>query len=237
MKTSNIHSIVSQESAGKIAVVIGATGLIGQFLVAKLANSPHFKKVITITRRPVNYESVKVENHVVNFDELSKYAHLFNGDVLFSCLGTTRKQAGSIAAQRVIDLDYQIAAAKLACDNTIAHYALVSSSGANSQSRSAYLRMKGELDDAIKAMPFKRISIFKPSVLLGSREHFRLGETIASVLLPLICRLPGLTRYRPILGKEVAESMLFVSQCTGEGVTEFVLDDVFIDRITELTGD
>lgn len=221
----------------KTAIVIGATGLIGQFLVAKLSKSSHYKKIITITRRPASYESAKVENHVVNFDELSKHAQLFQGDVLFSCLGTTLKQAGSATAQRVIDFDYQIAAAILACENGIGHYALVSSSGANSQSRSAYLQMKGDLDDAIKTMPFRRLSIFKPSVLLGHRDHFRLGETIASVILPLICRLPGLTRYRPILGEEVAESMLLVDQSSGEGVTEFVLDDVFPNRITELTDD
>jgi len=221
----------------KTAIVIGATGLIGQFLVAKLASSSHYHKVIAITRRPVSYESAKIENHVVNFDELSKHAHLFNGDVLFSCLGTTLKQAGTVAAQRVIDVDYQISAATLANKSGVAHYILVSSSGANSQSRSAYLQMKGELDDVIKAMPFKRISIFKPSVLLGSRNHFRLGEKIASVILPLICRLPGLRRYRPIHGEEVAQSMLLISQSDGEGITEFLLDETFPNQIAELTGD
>ena len=151
---------------------------------------------------------------------------------MFSCLGTTKKQAGSIAAQRKIDLDYQISAAKLACDNKVAHYLLVSSSGANAQSASQYLKMKGQLDDAIKAMPFKRISIVKRSVLLGERNHFRFGEKIAGALLPFLCKLPMLKRYRPIQGKQVAQKLLQLSIQQKEGIEELVLDEVFPDNQT-----
>ncbi|MGB0833446.1 MAG: NAD(P)H-binding protein [Psychrobium sp.] len=218
----------------KTAIVIGATGLIGSTLVKELAASTHYSKIVTITRRSVAYHDDKIENYVIDFEYLSEHVALFQGDAMFSCLGTTKKQAGSIAAQRKIDLDYQIIAAKLACDNKVGHYLLVSSSGANAQSASQYLKMKGELDDAIKAMPFKRISIVKPSVLLGERNHFRFGEKIAGALLPLLCKLPGLNRYRPIQGKQVAQKLVQLSIQHNEGIEEFLLDEVFPDNQTKI---
>lgn len=222
-----MQSSSSTPIATKTAVVIGATGLVGKALVAKLANSPHYSKIVTITRRKVDYDNEHIENNVVDFNQLAEHSELFYGDVMFSCLGTTLKQAGSIAAQRVIDYDYQVAAATLACSNGVPHYILVSSSGANSTSRSSYLKMKGELDNAVKAMPFQRISIVKPSLLLGARDHTRFGENLASVILPTLCRLPGLERYRPIKGEQVAERLLQLSIAQGAGIEELMLDEVF----------
>lgn len=227
MKITNTAS----EPQRKTAVVIGATGLVGQALVNKLAKSPQYSKIVTITRRKVHYDCEKVDNHAIDFSQLSQYTHLVKGDVFFSCLGTTLKQAGSVAAQRVIDYDYQIAAAKLACNNHIPHYVLVSSSGANAQSRSSYLKMKGELDAAVKMMPFKRISIIKPSLLLGERNQLRIGEKIAGAILPLLCRLPWLKRFRPIHGSEVAETLFTLSLNNGSGFEELLLDDVFPHKV------
>ena len=95
---------------GQTAIVIGATGLVGQSLVDQLAAAEHIEKVVTLTRRPVRHASEKVHNQVVRFDHLEDHV-TFAGDLLFSCLGTTRKQAGSIAAQRIIDVEYQYMAA------------------------------------------------------------------------------------------------------------------------------
>ena len=88
-------------------IVIGATGLVGRALVEQLAQNDGVERIVTLTRRAVEYNSQKVENHVLDFAQLARHAELFRGDVLFSCLGTTRQQAGSIAAQRVVDVDYQ----------------------------------------------------------------------------------------------------------------------------------
>ena len=106
------------------------------------------------------------------------------GDVLFSCLGTTKKQAGSIAAQRIVDFDYQLQIAQIAVENGVPHYLLVSSSGANAKSRAAYMKMKGELEEQVKALPFQRISIFQPSLLLGDRPESRFGEQLAALFMP-----------------------------------------------------
>jgi uncharacterized protein YbjT (DUF2867 family) len=212
----------------KTAIVVGATGLVGQSVVEHLVNAAHIEKVISITRSPVAYSSANVVNHVVNFERLAAYSDAFKGDILFSCLGTTLKQAGSLAAQRKVDIDYQFEVAQLALNNGVSHYLLVSSSGANEKSHSPYLKMKGELEVKVGALGFNRISIFQPSLLLGDRRHFRLGERIAAYILPVICSISLLRRYRPITSNEVAKKMVLVSQEAGKRLEIFKLDEIFV---------
>ncbi|MDO6694263.1 NAD(P)H-binding protein [Aliiglaciecola sp. 3_MG-2023] len=211
----------------KTALVLGATGLIGKNLVNRLAADEGVEKVVAVTRRPVEYQSNKIVNQVVNFDELEQYSDVFIGDVLFSCLGTTAKQAGSVQKQRKVDFDYQYHAAKIAAENGVNHYILVSSSGANGKSISPYLKMKGELEDAVCVLPFKRISIVQPSLLIGERETFRLGESVASWILPILCKLPFLKRYRPISGDEVAKKMISISHTSANTKQIYRLDELF----------
>jgi len=214
---------------GKVAIVIGATGLIGRHLVEQLANTDAIVQVITLTRSAVLYNDPKVINYVVNFDRLSSYAGLFKGDYLFSCLGTTLKQAGSIAAQRRVDLDYQLYAATIAATQGIEHYLLVSSTGADARSGRAYFKMKGELEARVSALPFKRISIFQPSLLIGKRHHFRFGEKMGACLLTVLCQLPWWRHFRPISGQQVAAKMVHVSQQSGKGVAYFRLDQILLE--------
>lgn len=212
----------------KIAIVIGATGLVGRALVDLLADADHIDKIITLTRSSAKHSSPKVFNQVVDFDHLEDYASSFSADFLFSCLGTTLKQAGSIDAQRKVDLDYQFKAAKLAANNGVDHYLLVSSSAANDQSNNQYLKMKGVLEQRVKSLPFKRISIFQPSLLLGQRADFRLGEKIGSWVMSALCVIPWLRRFRPITGEQVAARMVLASKQSGRSLELFRLDDVFI---------
>lgn len=211
----------------KIAIVVGATGLIGAELVNQLVRAEHISSVRTVTRRRVKYTSEKVHNKVVDFEQLSDFSHLFEGDFLFSCLGTTLKQAGSLEAQRRVDLHYQLAAAALASEQGVDHYFLVSSSGANAKSLSPYLKMKGELEQGVANLAFNSISIFQPSLLLGERDVRRTGESLAANVMPLMCKFPGLKKYRPIYGAQVAEKMVQVSQAPRSGLERFVLDEVF----------
>jgi len=212
----------------KTAVVIGATGLVGHAIVMQIIQMEQISKIVTLTRRPVSYSSEKVVNQVVDFDNLEGISDLLRGDYLFSCLGTTLKQAGSIEAQRKVDIDYQFKVAQLAANVGVEHYLLVSASGANPQSKNAYLKMKGELEQKITALPFSQISIFQPSLLLGQRDHFRMGEKIGSWILPILGFIPVLKRYRPITGQQVAKKMIAVSQQTLPRLNYFRLDDIFI---------
>lgn len=211
------------------AVVLGASGLVGKAIVDQLVEAEHVQTIRTLTRRSVEHRSPKVSNHIINFEQLYDHPDLFTGDLFFSALGTTRKTAGSIAAQRVVDLDYQLEAAQIASKNGIEHYLLVSSSAADSSSKNAYLKMKGDLEDAVRALPFKRISIFRPSLLLGERNDFRAGEIVGSKILPIMCRLPGLRRYRPISGAEVAARMIEVGSSNGPSFQTYDLDEIFLE--------
>ena len=212
----------------KSAIVIGATGVVGRALVEQLADAPHIASVASVTRRPVQYRNDKITNHVVDFEQLDDASDIFQGDLLFSCLGTTRSQAGSISAQRVVDYDYQLHAATLAANNGVSHYLLVSSSAANTCSASPYLRMKGELEDAVNQLPFKRVSIFQPSLLLGERPEARPAETVGALIMPTLCKLPILKKYRPIRGDQVAAKMVSVSNSEGQGLHRFTLDEIFM---------
>jgi uncharacterized protein YbjT (DUF2867 family) len=214
-------------SENKTAIVIGATGLIGSNLVRLLIEAEHVGRIIVITRRAIKYASEKVENHVINFAQIGDHRDLFVGDILFSCLGTTAKQAGSIKAQRLVDLEYQYNAALIASEQGVSHYLLVSSSGANQQSLSAYLKMKGELEAKVQALSFEYISVLQPSLLLGQREQSRLAEDVGSKVFPIICKLPMLRRYRPIYGVEVAQKMVMLSLEPKLKFERLILDQVF----------
>ncbi|KID58831.1 NADH dehydrogenase [Pseudoalteromonas luteoviolacea] len=211
----------------KTAIVLGATGLIGKSLLQQLAEQAAVEKVVAITRRPVNYPSDKITNQVIDFDNLSQFAHIFRGDMLFSCLGTTKKQAGSIAKQRTVDLDYQLQVAQLAAQNQIKHYFLVSSSGANANSRSPYLQMKGELEQHVKPLHFDTVNIFQPSLLVGHRADTRIAETLGNYLLPTLCKLPWLKKYRPISGQQVAKKMVSVAMAEHKKTQTHALDVLF----------
>ncbi|MFA0811948.1 NAD-dependent epimerase/dehydratase family protein [Microbulbifer epialgicus] len=209
------------------AIILGATGLIGKHLSQQLSVENNIHEIVTLTRRPASSSIAKIRNEVVDFERLEDFAQLFRGDLMFSCLGTTKKQAGSLEQQYKVDVEYQFRAAKLAAEAGVPHYLLVSSSGANAKSSNAYLRMKGELEQKILALSFPRISIFRPSLLVGERFDSRPAEKIGAILLPWICRLPGLHRYRPIAGAQVATKMVSVSQQGGTGVETFTLEELF----------
>lgn len=218
---------MKRSQLNKTAIVIGATGVVGKEVVKYLTLSTHFDKVITLTRIKVEYPSSKVINYEIDFENISEFKDLINGSHLFSCLGTTKKQAGSIENQRIVDVNYQLKIAQLAVDNGIESYLLVSSFGANCKSKNAYSRMKGEIEESVKNLPFKQISIFRPSLLLGERKDKRIGETLGKYVLPIICSLPILKKYRPIHGKEVARKMISTAEKSQHGIETFSLDDLF----------
>jgi uncharacterized protein YbjT (DUF2867 family) len=186
-------------------LLLGATGLVGGHCLRLLATDPAFSRIVVLTRRslPVEQRFGNVEPHVVDFDNLSAHASLFRVDQIMCALGTTIRQAGSQARFRVVDYEYPLAAARLGLGHGATHYLLVSSIGANPRSRAFYTRVKGELEATVLALQYRSVTIVRPSLLLGPRAEYRLGEQVAK-------RLAFLMRgnYKPVPAHAVAAALV-----------------------------
>lgn len=212
----------------KSAIVIGATGLVGKELVKQLLNDSDLETIKVMVRRSTGISHPKIKEYIIDFNNLNSIKEEVTGDVLFSTLGTTIKQAGSKEQQYLVDYTYQYDIAKIAFANGVSDYFLVSSSGANSGSKIFYTRMKGELDDAVATLNFSRIRIFRPSLLLGERPKKRLGETIGSIMIAWIKHIPYLKKYRGIRGEQVAKAMIAAHKKEkSEKVQIYTLDEIF----------
>jgi uncharacterized protein YbjT (DUF2867 family) len=211
----------------KTALVIGATGLVGSQLLNQLLADARFENVKVFVRRSTGENHPKLEEHIVNFDAIDTWKQNLKGDVLFSALGTTLKQAGGKDAQYKIDFTYQYNVAKAAAENGVPQYVLISSAGASAQSRIFYSRMKGELENAVKALSFQHIHILQPGILQGHRPQPRPGERIGIALLSAAGVIPGLKKYRPIEDKTVAQAMINAAFREEKHIEVWTLENVF----------
>lgn len=185
-------------------MVLGATGLVGRECVRQLLDDPSVARVIAVTRRPLSNDvaSAKLGVEVVDFDRLALRGDLFAVDQIFCALGTTIKQAGSQEAFRRVDFEYALAAAKLGVEHGAQDFLLVSALGASAKSRIFYNRVKGELEDALRTLPYRSVTIVRPSLLLGDRAQFRLGEQVGRRIGWLV---PG--RFKPVSARRVAAAL------------------------------
>jgi uncharacterized protein YbjT (DUF2867 family) len=195
---------------GKIANVIGASGLVGQQLVAQLLGHHEFGKVRSFVRRPSGISHSKLEEIQINFDQPEGCKHLVQGDVLFSTLGTTIKTAKTKENQYRVDFTYQQEFAKAAAENGVGAFVLVSSMGADSKSSVFYSRMKGELEEAVFKLDFKKCIVVRPSILDGDRKEHRSGEKIGLVISRFLTKYI-LKRYKPTPVDVLAAKMISLS--------------------------
>jgi uncharacterized protein YbjT (DUF2867 family) len=212
----------------KTAIVIGATGLTGTHLVASLLQDPAFSKVKILIRQPWAHSRPKLESVIVDFDDTESLATALQGDVLFCCIGTTIKKAGSQEKFRAVDYGIPVKCARIAHDQGVAQFALMSSIGANAHSRNFYLRTKGETEEAVQAVGFSGVYIFRPSVLIGSRKEFRLGEQVGKYLIQLFYFLlqGRWKKYRGIKAATVANAMIAAVKHADTGVSIFESDAI-----------
>lgn len=210
------------------ALVIGATGLVGGHITQQLLEHPEISGVQVFVRRPTGLAHPKLTEHQINYDDLEGWRHLLQGDVLFSALGTTRKRAGSKEAQYKVDYTYQHDIALAAAQQGVSRLVLISSAGADAGSMMFYPRIKGELEEAAKAMPFEAVSILQPSVLEGDRDHERPGEELGVKLGHLAARLlPPARKWRPIPGATVARAAIQAALTHDAGRHSYSLEQVF----------
>jgi len=210
------------------AMIVGASGLVGGFCLSELLKLNLYSKIHVLLRREISFDlspedKDKVVFHVIDFDKLNgfintetevsiegeKQSELFRVDDVFCCLGTTLKQAGSKAAFKKVDYDYCLTIAKLSKAFDIQHFLLVSAVNAKANSPFFYSQVKGELESALIALQLKRLSIFQPSLLLGKRQEFRLGESAVGKMAKLFnFFIPErLSRIKAIEAQVVGHSM------------------------------
>lgn len=193
----------------KSAIVIGATGLTGSHLVKWLCESDEYIVVHVISRKPLTFEHPKLEVKVMNFEEIEEsnieVAHEF-----FCCLGTTMKTAGSKEVFEKVDLTYPVQLACMAKNRGIGHFLVISTMGANSNSKVYYNRVKGEMEQQLIDLKLQQLSIFRPSLLTGDRNEFRLGERVGEVAMRVLNPLlvGPFKKYRSIESKQVAFAMM-----------------------------
>jgi uncharacterized protein YbjT (DUF2867 family) len=169
-------------------LIVGATGLVGQQVVAQALADPRVSQVVAVTRRALPSRE-RLENVVIDFADLPHTAGWWSVDGVICALGTTRAKTRSPATYREIDYSYPLAVARLAREHGAIRFALTSSLGADARSRFAYPRLKGELEDALTGLGFPSLTIVRPSVLDGERAERRIGERGYAIALRLLAPL------------------------------------------------
>lgn len=200
----------------KTALVLGSTGLVGKSLVEQLCLDQRYQTITCLLRKPLSKDffsegATKVQPIVVDFEDLQDYQGYFGSEHIYVCLGTTIKTAGSKKEFRKVDFEYVHVAAQLARAQRAVSFVWISSVGANAKSNNFYLRVKGELENAILNMSgLDNASAVRPSLLLGERGEIRSAEKFASLLSPLLSPLliGKLAKYKPVLAADVAAQMV-----------------------------
>ena len=209
-------------------MVIGATGATGRELVNLLINDEDFNQVSIFVRKAPDLEHEKLKIHIIDFNEIIKHKELIKGDILFSSLGTTKKEAGGKQRQYIIDYTYQYEFAKIAAENGVDQLSLVSSIGANPKSFMFYPKMKGELESDVKKLKFKKIDIFQPPILIRQPEVIRKAEKKAISIIQKLNKLGILKSQQPLMVSNLAERMVKTAKTNSkEKVNTYLPKELF----------
>lgn len=196
-------------------LIAGATGLVGRECLQLALNEPVFTRIVTVSRRPLTgvRSSPRLESHLVDFARLREHAPLFAVTAILCALGTTIRQAGSQTRFREVDHDYVVTLARLGLSQDAQHFLLVSALGADAESRVFYNRVKGETERAVSALPYRSLTIARPSLLLGDRAELRIGERVGQMLG---WAMPA--KYRPIHARAVAAALVAAAKRNLPGI-------------------
>lgn len=199
----------------KIIVLVGATGLIGSRLLEALLTDVTVNKLIVLSRRPLERKHPKLELLITDFHDLDGYAEKLSGaGILYCCIGTTMRKAGSKEAFREVDYQLPLKLAELASKAGIKKFIAVSSVGADPSGTNFYLRTKGEMErDITASFRFQKLAFLRPSMLLGPRTEFRFGERVGQLFMILLSPFMRgrMARYKPIHDFTVAKAMISIS--------------------------
>jgi uncharacterized protein YbjT (DUF2867 family) len=194
---------------GKTVVLVGATGLIGNALLHELIQETKVAEIRIFVRRKIDGLPEKVNQIITDFKELTSLKEQVIGDVIYCCVGTTRKKTPDLNDYRNIDFGINIGMAKLAKENGISTVHLISAMGASTTAKIFYSKLKGEIEDALKALQFPICYIYRPAILIGNRTESRPMEYLSQKLCPFIDLFMrgSLKDYHSISARIIAQSM------------------------------
>ena len=198
----------------KKAIIFGSSGLIGSKLLDLLIESNYYNKIKLFVRSDPKITNSKLEIIKTDFNNLEIIKSSIVGDDCFFCIGTTRKNIPNKKNYINIEHDLPIKIGEISKSNSINSFIYISSLGANSKALGLYLKNKGQVENRLKKLNFPKLSIIRPSILLGNRKENRIGEKIGifvmQALSPLF--LGKFKKYKPIKVENIAKAMLIIAK-------------------------
>lgn len=208
------------------ALIIGATGATGKELVNILIQDKDYTEVVLFVRRSIGIVHPKLSEILTDFDMLENVSEFITGNVLFSCLGTTRKAAGSREKQWHIDYEIPLRFAEIAKRKRVYRTVLLSAYGASTKSKVFYSRIKGELEENIACLAFDSFIVFRPGVLLR-KDTDRAGERVSISVLRFLNSIGLLRKFRPLPASILAEKLARAPKVLAAGKHVIELDKIF----------
>ncbi|MDB3937120.1 NAD(P)H-binding protein [Flavobacteriaceae bacterium] len=211
----------------KQVTLFGATGLIGSYLLEFLLKDSDIHLINVVGRNPFHLEHDKINNIVIDFEDVSSISNSVTGsEAVFVSIGTTMSKVnGDKIKYKSVDFDIIFNIANACKQKNINQFIYVSSLGANANSSNFYLRLKGEIDEAVAKLNLNSTSVFRPSVLLGKRNESRPGEKIMQFIMPLLdFMIPS--NSKAIKAKDVAKSMFNTSKNYKSGVRIYHYNEI-----------
>lgn len=204
----------------RTAIIFGATGLIGSHLLTGLLASDSFSLVKAVVRRTQPPQHPKLRQIIGDYESLSSLQGDLDADIVYCCLGTTRKKTPDKKTYYQVDHDYPVLAGRLLKEKGASQFHLISAIGADEHSGNFYLRMKGETERDLRALKYGSLYIYRPSLLTGNRNESRLTETVAARIMSIINPLliGSLKKYRSIPAAAVADTMIRKSKNPHKGI-------------------
>ena len=211
----------------KQVTLFGATGLIGSYLLEFLLKDSDIHLINVVGRKPFHLQHDKINNIVIDFEDVSSISNSITGsEAVFVSIGTTMSKVnGDKIKYKSVDFDIIFNIANACKQKNINQFIYVSSLGANANSSNFYLRLKGEIDEAVAKLNLNSTSVFRPSVLLGKRNESRPGEKIMQFIMPLLdFMIPS--NSKAIKAKDVAKSMFNTSKNYKSGVRIYHYNEI-----------
>ncbi len=217
----------------KTAIILGATGLTGGYLLNILLKDPEYSKIILFSRSSVGFQHEKLEEHLVDLFELEKYKETFVADEVFCCIGTTKSKTPDNETYKKIDLGIPVTAAKLCRQNNIEKFLVISALGADANSSVFYNKVKGEMQHQVLEQGISKTYIFQPSLIAGDREEKRFFENLAIKSFKVLNKLMigSLRKYRSIHPETIAKAMHI---CAKNGYSKILIES---DEIQEIASE